>query len=111
MCWGHTPSWDIVRIEFRIEDRRVEREGQREHFNWCFQVGKQMMNTPGTAETISKVQALVLFLLKERGVWAAAEQSRTPGPGSVRPRGLRKGRNVRDVLKTGSTGLNDVRDN
>lgn len=53
----------------------------------------------------------MLLLPKERGVWTAEEQSRTPGPSSVRPRGMRKGRNVRDVLKTGSTGLNDVRDN
>lgn len=51
-----------------------------------------MMNTPGTAETIGQVQALVLLLPKERGVWTAAEQPRTPGPSSVRPRGLRKGR-------------------
>lgn len=64
MCWGHIPSWDIVPIEFGTEDRQVEWEGQRERFNWCFQVGKQM-NTPGTAETISKGQALVLFLRNE----------------------------------------------
>lgn len=70
-----------------------------------------MTNTPGTAETIGKVQALVLFLPKERGVWTAAEQSRPPRPGSVRPGGRRKGRPIRDVLKTGSTGLNDAREN
>lgn len=54
----------------------------------------------------------VLLLLKERGVWTAEEQSRAPGPSSVRKaEGMRKGGNFRDVLKTGSTGLNEVRDN
>lgn len=51
----------------------------------------------------------VLLLLKERGVWTAEEQSRTPGPSSVR--GLRERGSFRGALKTGSTGLNDVRDN
>lgn len=71
------------------------------------------MNTPGTAETIREVQALVFCYYLRSEVCGQLKSSlgHQDQVVYVRPRGLSKGGNFRDVLKTGSTGLNEVRDN
>lgn len=83
-------------------------------FNWTFQVEKQMTEHSWNSEEHQQNRGpLVLLLLMEHDVWTADEQPQSSSAKDERPqqRGdQRKGRHGRDVLKTGSTGLNGVRE-